>query len=68
MATKSGLSLGTILFLIFLVLKITHNIDWSWWWVTSPLWIGVVIWLGLVVIVGFFGVLIAFLNAIFNKK
>ena len=28
-----------ILFLIFLVLKLTKQIDWSWWWVTSPLWI-----------------------------
>ncbi len=27
------------LFLIFLVLKLTDLIDWSWWWVTSPLWI-----------------------------
>ena len=31
--------LGMILFLIFMVLKLTNNIDWSWWWVTSPLWI-----------------------------
>lgn len=29
----------TILFLIFLVLKLTGNIDWSWWWVFSPFWI-----------------------------
>jgi len=36
---SEGLGLGTILFLIFLVLKLTNNIDWSWWWVTSPLWI-----------------------------
>ena len=28
-----------ILFLIFLVLKLTKQIDWSWWWVTSPIWI-----------------------------
>ena len=28
-----------ILFLIFLVLKLTKQINWSWWWVTSPLWI-----------------------------
>jgi hypothetical protein len=27
------------LFLVFLVLKLTEVIDWSWWWVTSPLWI-----------------------------
>lgn len=27
------------LFLVFLVLKLTDHIDWSWWWVTAPLWI-----------------------------
>jgi hypothetical protein len=31
----------TILFVVFLVLKLTGEIDWSWWWVTSPLWIPV---------------------------
>lgn len=29
----------TILFLIFLVLKLTNCISWSWWWVTSPVWL-----------------------------
>ena len=42
--------IGT-LFLVFLVLKLTHVIDWSWWWVTSPLWIP----LG----IGLLGILIA---------
>lgn len=28
-----------ILFLVFLILKLTGNIDWSWVWVFSPLWI-----------------------------
>lgn len=37
--TSGGLGLGTVLFLIFLVLKLTNTIDWSWWWVTSPIWI-----------------------------
>ena len=41
---SNGISFTTILFLVFLVLKLTNTIDWSWWWVTSPLWIGVVIW------------------------
>ncbi len=36
---SGGLGFGSILFLIFLVLKLTGSIDWSWWWVTSPLWI-----------------------------
>jgi hypothetical protein len=37
--TSSGFGLGTVLFIVFLILKLTHTIDWSWWWVTSPLWI-----------------------------
>jgi len=36
---SEGMGLGTVLFLIFLILKLTHTIDWSWWWVFSPLWI-----------------------------
>lgn len=28
-----------ILLIIFVVLKVTGNITWSWWWVLSPIWI-----------------------------
>jgi hypothetical protein len=42
-SNSGGLSLATILFLIFLVLKLTNYIDWSWWWVTSPLWISAIL-------------------------
>lgn len=43
------------LFLIFVAAKIMHYIDWSWWWVASPLIFyflflsvltGVAVWLG----------------------
>ena len=53
--TSNGLGLGTVLFMVFLVLKLTGNIDWSWWWVTSPLWIPLA--LG-VVIMGIMGLII----------
>lgn len=36
---SNGLGASTTLFLIFTILKLTDNITWSWWWVTSPLWI-----------------------------
>lgn len=36
--STGGLGLGTVLFLIFLVLRLVGVIDWSWWWVTAPLW------------------------------
>jgi hypothetical protein len=50
--TSNGI--GTVLFLVFLVLKLTGNIDWSWWWVTSPLWIP----LALIIAIGGIGALI----------
>jgi hypothetical protein len=37
---RSGLSFSTALFLVFLVLKLTGVINWSWWFVTAPLWFG----------------------------
>lgn len=43
---------GGVLFIVFLVLKLTHLIAWSWWWVTSPLWIGAVLTVLMVVIFG----------------
>lgn len=48
-STSSEISFGTILFIVFLVLKLTNVIDWSWWWVTSPLWIPLL--LGLILFV-----------------
>ena len=43
--TSGGISLsfGTILFIVFLILKLTNVINWSWWWVTAPLWIPLLI-------------------------
>lgn len=35
-----GVGFGSILFFIFLVLKLTGVISWSWLWVIAPLWIG----------------------------
>lgn len=34
---------GTVLLIVFIVLKLTGNITWSWVWVLSPLWIGAIL-------------------------
>jgi hypothetical protein len=49
--SSNGLGIGTVLFIVFLVLKLTHVIDWSWWWVTAPLWIPIVLFgiIGLII-------------------
>lgn len=41
--------------LVFVVLKLTNVIAWSWWWVLSPLWISFGLWLIFAAIV--FGVI-----------
>ena len=28
-----------LLAILFIGLKLTNYIDWSWWWVLSPLWL-----------------------------
>lgn len=59
MATKQtktrSIGLMTILFIVFLVLKLTGTgavADWSWWWVTCPLWIIPAIWLVMIICFG----------------
>ncbi len=41
-ATQSsggGIGFCGLLTILFIGLKLTNYIDWSWWWVLSPLWI-----------------------------
>ena len=54
---EGGFGLGVILFLIFLVLKLGGwgvVATWSWWWVTSPLWIPLIITLVIFIIMSIF--------------
>lgn len=41
---SGNVGLGVTIFIVFLILKlckIGQVADWSWWWVTAPLWIPV---------------------------
>lgn len=54
---NGGLDGGFVLFIVFLILKLTGVIAWSWVWVTAPIWIpfaalavilvGIFLWVGL---------------------
>lgn len=55
-----GIGLAGILFVVFLVLKLTGHIDWSWWWVTSPLWLLVTIIIAVLLLIVGIGELIKF--------
>lgn len=42
----NGIGLTGLLTVMLIGLKLTHYIDWSWWWVLAPLWLGPAIVLG----------------------
>lgn len=48
---SSGIGLGGALLVLFTGLKLTGYIDWSWWWVTSPIWLPIAIIIPIVLIV-----------------
>ena len=38
-SSSGGIGFVGILTIVFITLKLTGYIAWSWWWVLSPLWI-----------------------------
>jgi len=36
--SSGGISALDALQIVFIVLKLLDKIDWSWWWVLSPIW------------------------------
>ena len=38
-SSSGGLSFTGALTILFIGLKLTHVINWSWWWILSPIWI-----------------------------
>lgn len=37
---STGISVTGLLGVAFVILKLCHVINWSWWWVTAPFWAG----------------------------
>ena len=38
-SASGGIGFAGLLTIVFITLKLLGKIDWSWWWVLSPLWI-----------------------------
>jgi hypothetical protein len=36
--TSGGIGFFGLLTVLFIGLKLTNYIDWSWWWVLAPMW------------------------------
>ncbi len=51
---KKGLDLSEVLLVVFIILKLTGFIQWSWLWVLSPLWIPWCIGILILIVLGIF--------------
>lgn len=56
---SGGISFSGLLTVLFIGLKLTGYIDWSWLWVLAPMWISLALFLGVLLAVLVFGMVIA---------
>lgn len=46
-----GVSIGDVVLIVFIILKLCKVINWSWFWVLSPLWISLILYIIVVIII-----------------
>jgi hypothetical protein len=71
-----GIGFCGLLTIVFIVLKLTEVIAWSWWWVLSPLWLPitavlavmVIVPLVMLILVAVGGLLLTGYNKLFKRK
>lgn len=48
--SSGGIGFTGLLTVLFIALKLLGRINWSWWWVLSPIWISFILVIVLLVI------------------
>lgn len=69
--SKSIISLSTGVFLVFLFLKLAEIgqvTTWSWWWVTSPLWIPLAIVVIIMIVVVVAAIILGTISTILDRN
>lgn len=62
--TSGGIGFFGLLAIVFITLKLTGYIAWSWWWVLAPLWLPAAVVLGVLAIT----FLVALLMAVVSTR
>ena len=55
-SSSSGIGFTSLLTVLFIGLKLTGHITWSWMWVLSPIWISMLLIIGLVLALVMLGI------------
>ena len=56
-SSSSGIGFSGALTVLFVGLKLTNVITWSWWWVLSPIWISALFVLTIILIIAIVAVI-----------
>lgn len=64
---SGGYGLGVVLFAVFLTLKLTGVVDWSWWLVTAPLWLPIAFTVGFLLAVGLVALIVWAIKQVFGR-
>lgn len=51
---NGGIGFTGLLAIAFIVLKLTKVINWSWWWVVSPLWLPIALVLVILIVLAIY--------------
>ena len=49
--SSGGIGFVGLLTIVFITLKLTGYIDWSWWWVWSPIWITLAVAVAIIILI-----------------
>lgn len=50
-SSSGGIGFTGLLTIVFITLKLTHVINWSWWWVLAPIWGGLSLLLAILFVI-----------------
>jgi len=50
-SSTGGIGFAGALTILFVALKLTHVVDWSWPWVLSPLWLSALLFIAVLLVI-----------------
>jgi hypothetical protein len=65
---QNGTSLFSMLAILFIALKLLGIINWSWWYVTIPIWGPTLVVIGITIIIFLFVLIIALLSTLHDNN
>ena len=60
--SNGGVGFLGLLAIVFITLKLLDKIDWSWFWILSPLWIPFVIFFVIMIVIIIVAIIIALIE------